>query len=403
MPNPDPKKTPNLQRICAALLIIATFGGIAAFAALSKTAMPSPVPPIKPVAAQPVVEVVFALDTTGSMAGLIHTAKEKIWSIASSMAQAQPAPIIRMGIVAYRDRGDEYVTRVIDLSEDMDSVYAALMDLNAAGGGDHPESVNLALDTAINRISWSSGPNTYRAVFLVGDAPPHSYPNEPNYTAILKTAQAQGIVINTIQCGTDADTTRVWQQIAAAGQADFFQVAQAGGSVAVSTPYDTQIAELSRALDSTRLGYGDREAKQRHAEKTAATQKLNAAASPAALARRGVYNATASGWSNAVGDTDLLEDVAEGRVKIEEILVTELPPTLQSMSKTEREATIAKTGQRRKALREQIAVLAKDRADYVKVTVKEADKNSSFERQIHGTLARQAAEIGLEIGAETHY
>ena len=55
---------------------------------------------------QPKVDVVFVLDTTGSMGGMIEAAKEKIWSIASNMASAQPAPEIRIGLVAFRDRGD---------------------------------------------------------------------------------------------------------------------------------------------------------------------------------------------------------------------------------------------------------------------------------------------------------
>lgn len=36
--------------------------------------------------ARPAVEVVFVLDTTGSMGGLIAAAKEKIWSIANTLA-----------------------------------------------------------------------------------------------------------------------------------------------------------------------------------------------------------------------------------------------------------------------------------------------------------------------------
>src|SRR5262245_15962877 len=54
------------------------------------------------------VEVVFVLDTTGSMEGLIAAAKEKIWSIATTLSNANSAPEIRMGLVAYRDRGDAY-------------------------------------------------------------------------------------------------------------------------------------------------------------------------------------------------------------------------------------------------------------------------------------------------------
>ena len=74
-----------------------------------------PITPINtaPVTAQPAVDVVFVLDTTGSMGGLLQAAKDKIWSIASTMASAQPAPTIRIGLVAYRDRGDDYVTRVV--------------------------------------------------------------------------------------------------------------------------------------------------------------------------------------------------------------------------------------------------------------------------------------------------
>src|SRR5690606_8347131 len=121
----------------------------------------------------PKVDAVFVLDTTGSMSGMIDAAKEKIWSIATTMAQAQPTPEIRMGLVAYRDRGDAYVTQVVDLGADLDSLYATLMDFSAEGGGDGPESVNRALYDAVHEMSWSQDTSSYRVVFLVGDAPPH--------------------------------------------------------------------------------------------------------------------------------------------------------------------------------------------------------------------------------------
>ncbi len=74
-------------------------------------------PTVNPITNQrPKVEVVFALDTTGSMGGLIAAAKEKIWSIATTLDSSDTAPEIQMGLVAYRDRGDTYVTKVIPLS-----------------------------------------------------------------------------------------------------------------------------------------------------------------------------------------------------------------------------------------------------------------------------------------------
>ena len=51
----------------------------------------------------------FVLDTTGSMGGLIEGAKQKIWSIANEMISAKPTPELKLGLIGYRDRGDEYV------------------------------------------------------------------------------------------------------------------------------------------------------------------------------------------------------------------------------------------------------------------------------------------------------
>ena len=107
-----------------------------------------------------------------------------------------------MGLVAFRDRGDAYITRVYDLSNDLDQMYASLMDFRAQGGGDGPESVNQALYDSIYKISWSQDEDVYRVVFLVGDAPPHmDYPDDIKYPATLAEAQRRGIVVNTIQSG----------------------------------------------------------------------------------------------------------------------------------------------------------------------------------------------------------
>src|SRR5882672_8079298 len=125
-----------------------------------------------PPAAAPRVEVAFVLDTTGSMGGLIEGAKRRIWAIARRVGEGRPRPDLRIALVGYRDKGDEYVTRVHDLSGDMDEVYARLSAFRAEGGGDFPEHVSAALSDAVHRVSWSQGP-ALRVIFLVGDAPPH--------------------------------------------------------------------------------------------------------------------------------------------------------------------------------------------------------------------------------------
>lgn len=94
-----------------------------------------PHPQTSPPAKAPHIEVCLVLDTPGSMGGLIEGAKRKIWSIANQMITTQPQPQLKIALVAFRDRGDEYVTRLVDLTVDLHAVYANLQALTAGGGG----------------------------------------------------------------------------------------------------------------------------------------------------------------------------------------------------------------------------------------------------------------------------
>ena len=346
---------------------------------------------------KPKVDVVFVLDTTGSMGGLIQTAKDKIWSIATTMASAQPTPQIRIGLVAYRDRGDQYVTRLVDLSDDLDSVYAALMDFQADGGGDTPESVNKALYDAVHEMSWSQQDQAYQVIFLVGDAPPHMDYNEVHYPEIVADALAKGIVINTIQCGGLPTTIAPWTQIASLGHGNFFQVEQAGGAVAFATPYDDKIAKLSARLDDTRLYFGTREEKARMKEKVAATDKLHASASVSSRARRGVFNASAGGRANMLGENELVDAIASGTIKLDEIDAEALPEALKPMAPTEQVAYLTGLADKRSELHRQIRELSKDRDSFLAKKVEEAGGlKDSLDQKIYEAVKEQAGKAGLE-------
>ena len=345
----------------------------------------------------PKVDVVFVLDTTGSMGGLIQTAKEKIWSIATTMASAQQTPEIRIGLVAYRDKGDAYVTKVVDLNDDLDSVYATLMDFEANGGGDTPESVNKALYDAVHDMSWSQQDQAYQVIFLVGDAPPHMDYNEVRYPEIVASALEKGIVVNTIQCGAIASAIEPWTQIASLGNGDFFQVEQAGGAVAFTTPFDEEIAKLSAQLDDTRLYYGTEEEKEKMHGKVAATDKLHEGASFASRARRGVFNATAGGRANLLGDNELVAAVADGTVDLNKLEQDALPAALKPLSSVEQEAFVAELAEERADLQRQILELSQDRDGYLAKKVDEAGGlKDSLDQKLYEAVKEQAGEAGLD-------
>jgi len=72
------------------------------------------------------------------------------------------------------------------------------MNLQAAGGGDDPESLNEALAQAINQASWRGG-DTVQLIFLVADAPPHlDYDQDYRYDESLQQAVSMGIKIEPI-------------------------------------------------------------------------------------------------------------------------------------------------------------------------------------------------------------
>jgi Mg-chelatase subunit ChlD len=345
----------------------------------------------------PKVDVVFVLDTTGSMGGLIQTAKEKIWSIATTMASAQQTPEIRIGLVAYRDRGDSYVTRTVDLSDDLDSIYAALMDFEAGGGGDSPESVNEALYSAVHNMSWSQQDQAYQVIFLVGDAPPHMDYNEVRYPEIIASALDKGIVINTIQCGDMPSAIAPWTQIASLGNGNFFQVEQAGGAVAYTTPFDEEIAELSAKLDDTRLYYGTEEVKEKMRGKVAATDKLHESASVASRARRGAFNASVGGRTNLLGENELVAAIESGTVDLNKLEEDALPEALKPMAPAEQSAFVAKLADERADLQRQIRDLSLDRDGYLAKKVDEAGGLAdSLDQKLYDAVKEQAGEAGLE-------
>ncbi len=374
-----------------------TLGAVVYYPQLMAKNIPIDPPLQHQLVAKPKVDVVFVLDTTGSMSGLIQTAKEKIWSIATTMASAQQTPEIRIGLVAYRDRGDAYVTKVVDLSSDLDSVYATLMDFEADGGNDTPESVNKALYDAVHNMSWSEGGQAYQAIFLVGDAPPHMDYNEVRYPEIIASASDKGIVVNTIQCGDMPITVEPWTQIARLSDGKFFQVEQAGSAVAFNTPFDEEIAKLSAQLDDTRIYYGTEEEKQKMQGKMAATDKIHDGLSFASRARRAEFNASVGGRANLLGDKELIAAVTDGTVDLDELEEDALPEALKPMAPAEQKAFVAELSEKRENLQRQIRTLSADRSDYIAKKVDEAGGlKSSLDQKLYEAVKDQAGEAGLE-------
>lgn len=175
------------------------------------------------------IDLAFCIDTTGSMQGEIDAVKSKTREIVAKLAGSKPAPEVRVGLVAYRDRGDAYVTKVFQFDGDIDKVVKDISSLEADGGGDEPEAVNQALHDAVTKLDWSKEKKTVKMLFLIGDAGPNHYNGDFSWEKESRDAIARGIQINTIGCGgLNGEGQQVFEKIAklADGQNEFLTYRQ---------------------------------------------------------------------------------------------------------------------------------------------------------------------------------
>lgn len=162
------------------------------------------------------LDIVFAIDATGSMGDEIDKLKRSMREVADQIARLPSQPDLCFGLVAYRDRGDEFFVRGADLTHDLGAFQSQLAQLRADGGGDYPEAMNEALHTAIHRLSWR-GEGTARIVILLADAPPQLHYGGPQYDDDARGALARGIKIFGVGAsGLDRQGELVMRQLAQA-------------------------------------------------------------------------------------------------------------------------------------------------------------------------------------------
>ena len=353
----------------------------------------APVEPKEPVVLQPVkpkeppkIDVVFALDTTGSMGGLIRGAKRKIWAMANQIVSGQPKPHVRIGLIGYRDLGDNYVTRRYALTEDMEDVYTRLKRFKANGGGDTPEHVNKALSDAIRKMKWRQGDKVLKMVFLVGDAPPHEGRGGLYSARLAREAKEKGIVINTVRCGTMGTTMRAWKRIAALSGGMVSSIRQDGAMVAMSTPMDRELKELNDRLSSTLMPTGSA------SDKIAARGRLrvNRAMSAGVQAESAKYRAR----SGRLDSKDLLTVLSRGK-KLEDLDEASLPAPVAAMRPPARKVYVMKVKAKRLALKRRIEKVSKKRDGYIK-SKKPKGAPTAFDDTLGKALKKQGKKIGVK-------
>lgn len=190
--------------------------------------------PMQRGAIAPKLDICFVLDVTGSMGDELGRVQKTIRDISGRIQGLAGSPAVRYGLVAYRDRGSDYVTKVGDFTTSLDTFQSRLNGLTAGGGGDYPEAVNEALTQATHAMAWDTG-ESLRLMFVVGDAPPHmDYVQDVPYSTTMLQAASKGIKIFPLAAsGLDATGEYVFRQLAQVTNGKFLFITYGG-----TTPHD---------------------------------------------------------------------------------------------------------------------------------------------------------------------
>jgi hypothetical protein len=195
------------------------------------------------------VDIAFVVDATGSMNDEIEFLKLELEDVIRKTFDQYKDLNLNVGSVFYRDTRDEYLTKHIELKNDLLKVLNFVKLQSSGGGGDYPEAVDRALNVAIDSLQWSEDARS-RILFLIMDAPPHDDATEEMMKLISKAA-AKGIRIVPIACsGTNKSTEYLMRCMALATNGTYLFLTDNSG---VGLPHikpttDTYDVELLNSL-----------------------------------------------------------------------------------------------------------------------------------------------------------
>jgi hypothetical protein len=347
----------------------------------------------------PVVDVVLCLDVSSSMNELIDSAKVKLWDIVNDLGKVKPTPQLRVGLYSYGhlnyDPKKGYVRKELDLTTDLDTVYQKLNALTIYGG---TELVGRVCRDAVAEQKWSEEKNALKMIFVCGNEPADQ-DREVTLDAVAKMALGKDIIINTIYCRWNrGSATEVdgWQKFARMAEGRFAQIDMKKGTVAVATPHDKKLEELSGQLNRTYVAYGKDDVRKFKAENQAA-QDRNAAKAPGAAPARA---ATKGGGLYRNSDWDLVDRLIEDpKFDVTKVPEAELCDELKKLKPEERVKYVQKKLDERKAIQKEIQELCARRADYIKEEMKNnaSAGDKAFDEAVRGALREQAEKKGIKV------
>jgi hypothetical protein len=308
------------------------------------------------------VDVVLCLDTSGSMNGLLDSARRRLWAVVNDMAKLEATPTLRVAVYSYGNNSYDpargWVRKETDLTTDLDEVHKRLHTLTIASANSSELVARVTRD-AVADLKWSADANALRLVFVCGNEQADQ-DTVVSLKDVAASARARGVVVNTIYCGPANHTDAAgWKEFATACDGKFANIEQnRTAAEEIATPFDAEIAKLGVKINDTYLWYGangrDGALKQLAGDQAA----RGGAAADRAATKAGRF------YKNA--EADLIDRVcADKTFDLKKLKNEELPEEMRKLKPEDREAYVKKKATEREEIQKKVTDLTTRRALYV--------------------------------------
>jgi Mg-chelatase subunit ChlD len=170
-----------------------------------------------------VANIVFIIDTTGSMTGAIESVQDRVKAFADKLEHKKIS--CNLGLIGFGDVLINEEPTVYSFTKDVAKFKTQVADIPRTGGGDIPESSLDALETALSKFCSSRERREEKSIFiLVTDAPPHD-PSESGKSGVriaqdLKNSNVVAYVLST----SDSDCIRAYKPLCTTTGGKFYNI-----------------------------------------------------------------------------------------------------------------------------------------------------------------------------------
>jgi len=340
------------------------------------------------------VDVVIALDTSGSMENLLDATRARIWDVVNELGRMKPTPELRVGLISFgTDKATEeegFIIHHVDLTGELDELYAELMDLTIGGG---TELVGRALNEALDGMSWSLEWNALRVIFVAGNESADQGMERDDFRIAARAARDKDIIINAVYAGNrEQGVVEKWPEVARIGLGNFSAIDPSKSSIQIATPQDKLLLQLNAMLNTTYVPYGEKGlaglANQIAQDGNASRLGVQSCSSRIVAKGGALYNNAS--W-------DLVDKTLEEGFDWDSATLGELPENVLEMTLEQRVEFIDAKRAERESIQLRIQAASAEREAFVQAALAKRVGASELGAEMRKTIREQAMAKGFTL------